>query len=104
MPSKGQDFNKIKRIMKVLLRNPDGIWLRKLSRDSKIPLSTVHYYLERYLNNMINNVGARDEEGKFFGVRVIKLRNGVFNQLSSGNFESNLKKLLKTSEILSNFE
>ena len=52
MPAKGKDFNKVKRIMKVLLDNPDGIWLRKLSRDSKIPLSTVHYYLERYLNTV----------------------------------------------------
>jgi len=98
------DFKKIKRIISVLLKNPEGIWLRKLSRDSKIPVSTVHYYLEGILRNFVDNIGAVDDEGKFFGVRVIKLKNGIFNQLSSGNFEKTLKKLLKTNEILSNIE
>jgi len=104
MATKKYDFEKIKRIIKVLLNNPDGIWLRKLSRDSKIPLSTVHYYLEGILGNFVDNIGAMDEEGRFFGVRVIRLKNGVFNQLSSGNMDKTLKKLLKTNEILSNIE
>ena len=97
------DLEKVKKIIRVLLRNPDGIWLRKLSRDSKLPLSTVHYYVENVLKNIVENIGARDEEGRFFGVRIIKLKTGVFNRLSESKMsESALRKLLKATEILSN--
>ncbi|MCD6477644.1 MAG: hypothetical protein J7K87_01445 [Candidatus Aenigmarchaeota archaeon] len=95
------DFNKIKKIIRVLLKNPDGIWLRKLSRDSRLPVSTIHYYLESVLGNMVENVGVRDEDGKFFGLRVIRLRNGVFKQLSLGNLDRNLMRLLKANELIS---
>lgn len=101
MPQKKQDLQKIKRILRVLLANPDGIWLRKISRESKLPLSTVHYYLENIMANMVENIGARDEEGRFFGVRLIRLKNGLFNQLNNGDLDSSLRKVIKTNEILS---
>ena len=104
MPPKQSDFQKIKKIIRVLLANPEGIWLRKLSRETKLPLSTVHYYLEFKIQNLVENVGARDEEGRFFGIRLIRLKHGVFNQLSNGNFDTNLRKILKASEILSNLD
>lgn len=104
MTPKDYDFGKIKKIIEALLENPDGLWLRKLSRESKVPLSTVHYYLEGVLSNIVENVGARDEEGKFFGVRVVRLKKGVFKKLSKGHSEKNLIKLLKTTQILSNPE
>lgn len=102
--SKTYDFKKIKRIIAILLNNPDGIWLRKLSRDSKLSPSTVHYYLDGILSNVIDNIGARDEDGKFFGIRLIRLKNGIFSKLSEDNSEENLRKILKTAEILSNSE
>lgn len=101
MASKNYDFKKIKKIVEVLLKNPDGLWLRKLSRESGVPLSTVHYYLDSILGNVVENVGARDEEGKFFGVRIIRLKKGVFRKLSNGDSGKNLIKLLKTTQILS---
>jgi len=100
MPPQTPDFQKIKRIIRVLLANPDGIWLRKLSRESKLPLSTVHYYLEGSMANLVENIGARDEEGHFFGVRLIRLRNGILNQLNNGDLDSSLRKIIKTNEIL----
>jgi len=104
MPPQTPDFQKIKRIIRVLLANPDGIWLRKLSRESKLPLSTVHYYLEGSMANLVENIGARDEEGHFFGVRLIRLRNGILNQLNNGDLDSSLRKIIKTNEILSDLE
>ena len=101
MSQKEPDLRKIKRILRVLLANPDGIWLRKLSRESRIPLSTVHYYLEGTMSSMVENIGARDDDGKFFGVRLIRLKNGIFNQLSNGDLNSSLRKVLRTNEILS---
>jgi len=100
MPPQTPDFQKIKRIIRVLLANPDGIWLRKLSRESKLPLSTVHYYLEGSMANLVENIGARDEEGHFFGVRLIRLRNGILSQLNNGDLDSSLRKIIKTNEIL----
>ena len=100
MVKKKYDFGKIKRIVDVLLENEDGIWLRKLSKESKIPVSTLHYYLESILSNIVDNIGARDESGKFFGIRVIKLKTGVFNNLIHNNSVETLKKILKTTEIL----
>lgn len=104
MAPKNPDFQKIRRIVRVLLANPDGIWLRKLSRESRVPLSTVHYYLDGTMVNLVENIGARDEEGRFFGVRLIRLRNGIFNQLSNGNTNTSLRKILKTNEILTNLD
>jgi len=100
MPPQTPDFQKIKRILRVLLPNPDGFWLRKLSRKSKLPLSTVHYYLEGSMANLVENIGARDEEGHFFGVRLIRLRNGILSQLNNGDLDSSLRKIIKTNEIL----
>jgi len=100
MTQKNYDFGKIKRIIGVLLENKDGIWLRRLSKESKVPVSTLHYYLGSVLSNMVDNIGARDENGNFFGIRLIKLRNGVFNNLIQDRSDGNLKKLLKTTEIL----
>jgi len=100
MVAKNYNFSKIKKITEVLLENEDGLWLRKLSRESKIPVSTLHYYLENVLVNMVDSVGARDEDGNFFGVRVIRLKRGVFNKLLEDRSEGTLRKLLKTTEIL----
>lgn len=104
MSEKKPDFQKIKRIIKVLLANPDGLWLRKLSRESKLPLSTIHYYIEGIMANMVDNVGARDENGHFFGIRLIRLKNGIISQLHNGDMDLSLKKILKTNEILSDLD
>ena len=104
MPEKTPDFKKIKRMVRVLLANPDGIWLRKLSRESKLPLSTVHYYIEGIMANMVDNVGARDEDGHFFGIRLIRLKNGIFGQLCNGDLDPTLRKILRANEILSGLD
>ena len=104
MDKDNEEFEKIRRIIRVLFTNPDGIWLRKLSRESKMPLSTIHYYLERKIQFLVENVGAKNEEGHFFGIRIIRLKSGVFNQLSKGNFNSNLRRILSTNRILSDLD
>ncbi|RLJ02908.1 MAG: hypothetical protein DRP11_02325 [Candidatus Aenigmatarchaeota archaeon] len=93
------DFQKIKALISVLRQYPDGIWLRRLSRESKIPLSTTHYYIENVLSSLIDNIGARDSEGNFFGIRLIKLKPGIKHQLDSG---TSLQKIIKTHNIIKN--
>ena len=71
------DMEKVQRIIDVLKRYPDGVWLRRLSRESGVPISTLHYYLEKNLSYCVTNIGARDESGRFFGLRLIKLSANV---------------------------
>jgi response regulator of citrate/malate metabolism len=59
MPLKGYDKIKEEKIRKVLERaKNDGIWIRELARQAKIPYSTVHHYLNNSMKNdvVIENV------------------------------------------------
>jgi len=65
------------KILATLKQYPDGIWYRRLSKESKVPLSTVHFYLEKYLERFIENIGFKGPDGHYMGVRIIKLKKGV---------------------------
>lgn len=91
------DSDKIKQIIDTLREYPQGIWLRKLSRESNIPLSTLHYYIDNIMKPFVVSQGAKDEEGRYFGLRLLKLREGVRNHLESGK---SVEYLLKTKDIL----
>ncbi|MFP4116114.1 MAG: hypothetical protein ACLFTQ_02815 [Candidatus Aenigmatarchaeota archaeon] len=93
----GPDLEKLESLIKTLRKYPDGIWLRKLSRESSIAPSTVHYYLEEVVDSFVESKGAKDGEGKYFGIRLIKLKEGIRNQLESGK---PVEYLLKTRDIL----
>lgn len=98
---KGHDINKAKDIIETLRKFPEGIWLRKLSRETSMPVSTVHYYIDNVLDSFVESRGAKDEEGNFFGIRLIKLRDGVNKQLDSGK---SVEYILKTENILTGNE
>ncbi|MFP4045984.1 MAG: hypothetical protein ACLFS3_02910 [Candidatus Aenigmatarchaeota archaeon] len=94
---KNPDLTKVKNLLSTLRKYPQGIWLRKLSRESDISPSTVHYYINNVVDSFIVSQGAKDSEGKYFGIRLIKLREGVRKQLDSGK---TVEYLLKTKDIL----
>lgn len=93
----GPDLNKVKTIINALREFPEGIWLRKLSREISMPVSTLHYYINNVINPFVKSEGARDEKGRFFGIRLIKLRNGIEKQLESGK---SIEYLLRAKNIL----
>lgn len=93
----GPDLNKVENIIDTLRRFPQGIWLRKLSRESEMPPSTVKYYLDEIIDSFIDSQGARDDEGNFFGIRLIKLKDGIKKQLESGK---SIEYLLRAKGIL----
>lgn len=93
----GPDLEKVESLIDTLRRFPGGIWIRKLSRESSMPVSTVHYYIDNIIDSFVESKGAKDEEGNFFGIRLIKLRNGIKKQLDSGR---SVEYLLKTNNIL----
>ncbi len=65
--------DKMAKILEILRNYPDGIWFRELVRESGLPASTVHFYLEK-LSPLIENIGYRDYQGRFVGIRIIRLK------------------------------
>ena len=64
---------KIRKILEILRKYPDGIWFRQLVRESGLAPSTVYFYLKK-LGGAVENLGYVDEEGRFVGVRIIRLK------------------------------
>jgi hypothetical protein len=71
---RGKDTTKINKIINVLLKYPEGVWIRRISKESKLAVSTVHFYIDSVLSDLIENIGAKDKKGKYFGLRIVKLR------------------------------
>ncbi len=94
---RGPNLDKLEKLIDTLRKYPDGIWLRKLSRESSLPVSTVHYYIEEKIDSFVESKGAKDGDGRYFGIRLIKLKDGIKNQLDSGK---PVEYLLKARNIL----
>ena len=88
----------ITRIIEVLISYPKGIWLRRLAKEAKIPPSTLHYYLSHQLSQLTQSTGAKDEDGNYFGIRVIRIKSGVLRRLTRGE---RIEDIIKESKLLS---
>jgi len=53
---KGPDKNKVKKILEVLKRNPQGLWIREIARQAKLSKTTVHRYLREFMDDSIEEV------------------------------------------------
>jgi hypothetical protein len=78
----GPDPKKVFRIVKTLTETGDWVWIRELSRKSKLPLTTVHYYLEKHLNRFIDEINTAqfisyEEGGKYPRIRLVKIKDGI---------------------------
>ena len=56
MTKRGPDPNKILKIREILSRNPNGLWVREIARQSDLDKSTVSIYLTKYLSNEIEEI------------------------------------------------
>lgn len=74
---KGPDIGKIQAILSVLYKYPDGVWVRQIAKESLLPLSTVHHYIEIYFEPFIENIGYRTEAGRYLGFRLIRLKRQI---------------------------
>lgn len=52
----GPDAIKMKKIRKILKNNPNGIWVREISRKTGLNRATVSIYLSKYMDNEIEEV------------------------------------------------
>jgi hypothetical protein len=71
------DINKVNSILEILYQYPDGVWIRQISRATKLPLSTVHYYLRQYFEPFIENIGFKNPEGRYIGFRLVRLKRSI---------------------------
>lgn len=94
-----KDLKKVKKILQVLSNNPEGLWIRQMSKESGIALSTVHYYINNILDELVENIGVKDARGRYFGVRIIRLKPKIREIVSSGDFEK-VYKFLKMAHKL----
>ena len=92
----GPDIRKASRIIKILYEYPDGLWLRRLARETRLPVSTVSYYVNNILKSALDNVGYT-ENGKYFGIRLVKLKPLVIKNLERG---ITIKKLIEIMKIM----
>ena len=52
---KGPDENKVRKILEVLRKNPQGLWIREIARQSKLSTTTTHRYLRKFLESQIED-------------------------------------------------
>lgn len=91
------DFAKMTAVLALLKEFPDGIWLRKIANDLKLSTSTVSKYVDGPLRDLLDNIGYKNEDDNYVGIRIIKLKTAFLNK----EFNSeNVKKLLETQKFL----
>ena len=96
---KGPDKRKIALILSVLVRNPDGIWLRKLAEEAKISPSTTSNYIDKTLKDLVEDISLGDYEKPL--IRIIKLKSFVLERLHQGD---SLDKVLKILRLMDKSE
>jgi hypothetical protein len=84
----------IKKLMSILVKYPDGIWMSKLAREADVPLSTTSYYLDNQISAFIDEQTLGEEREI---IRVIKLKPFVFQKLQEG---MNLQKIMKIIKLI----
>lgn len=52
----GADRATSAKIVSTLRKAPRGLWIREIARQSKLPTSTVHRYLQTYLKGRVKVV------------------------------------------------
>jgi hypothetical protein len=91
---KGRDMNKIKKIVLVLIKNPEGLWIRQISKETGLALSTVHYYINQVIDDLVDNIGTKDKKGHYFGLRIIRLKPKIKENIENEGLEK-IYKFLK---------
>jgi len=95
----GYNINNIVAIAKVLVENPDGLWLRKIAKKANLHPNTVSNYLNTILSPLVEDISLGDNEKPI--IRVIRLKPSVYKKIRDG---ANIIDILKFSQIIKNIE
>jgi len=88
----------IKKILRVLIENPDGVWLSRLAKMADIPKSTTAYYLNNQLKILIEEHSLGDEKRI---IRIVSLKPRVVEELNKGR---SLDRIMKMIEFMKEYE
>ena len=90
----GVDTKKIEAILIVLAGVPEGLWLRRLARESKLSTTTVTKYISGPIQSLVDTVNLGEE--KPF-LRVVRLKSTVFQKLQEGQ---SIGDILRAFELI----
>lgn len=90
---KGFDEKKILAIVRVLLANPDGIWLRQIAKETQLSPATVGKYLDTILKPLVEESSLGRAEKPL--LRVVKLKVFVIERLQEGKSLGGIMKILR---------
>lgn len=93
---RGFDEKKIGTIIGILYANPDGIWIRRISREAGLHHNTVSKYAGTVLKPLIEDTSLAGEKRPM--LRVIRLKPFVTQKLAEGRNIQQILKLLKIME------
>lgn len=93
------DNSKINNIVSVLVRYPDGIWLRRLAEETGLNHATVAKYIVRALKPLVEDTSLGGTAKPL--LRVIKLKPAVLEELQKGK---DLQQILKVLGMMSNYK
>ncbi len=91
----GFDKNKINAILQVLVSNPEGIWLRRIAKETGLHPSTVTKYVDGILRPLVDDTTLGDK--KPF-LRVIRLKAVVMEKIQEGK---DIDQIMKFLEVVS---
>jgi len=75
MPKKGPDIKKLERIMNTIKSvGTKGIWIRELARQTNLPVSTIHFYIVKFLANKVEIESAKIGKFSHTQMKIIKLK------------------------------
>ena len=90
---KGFDEKKIVSIVRVLLSNPEGLWLRQIAKKTDLAPSTVAKYLDSALRPLVEESQLGEVEKPL--LRVVKLKPFVIERLQEGKSLADIMKILR---------
>ncbi|MBI2233372.1 MAG: hypothetical protein HYU56_05635 [Candidatus Aenigmarchaeota archaeon] len=90
---KGFDEKKIAAIIEFLHTNQDGVWIRRIARETGMDNHTVTKYIDTLLRPLIEDVSLAGESKTM--LRVVRLKPFVIEKLAEGRSVQQILKILK---------
>ena len=89
----GFDQMKAENIVRVLVRYPDGIWVRRIAQEAALHPTTVTKYIEGILSPLIEDVSLAGKERPI--LRIVRLKTYVIERLQEGKTIEEILRPLK---------
>ena len=93
----GYDINKVIAIANVLIKYPEGLWLRKIAKKANLHPNTVSNYINTVLSPLVEDIALGDEEKPI--IRVIRLKPSIYEKIQKGK---SIRELIEYSQIIKN--